>query len=313
MDRREVREPSIDDDFTDGKPQGVGSTGAVHPRGAMSLINVGYRDALTWANPNHTVLEEQVLVPLLGTEPVELGLQGHEARVYAELGDDPTYRRLFATAFPEEQASIDTPHVALALSAFLRSIVSFRSPFDRYRFYDDANALSPEAMRGMRLFLSAKARCSGCHMAQNVSRDLGLNLDGGSKTARSPANEAAVFMFHNTGLYNLPGSISYPADNTGLYAHTGKLEDVGKFRIPTLRNIAITAPYMHDGSIATLDAVLDHYVNGGRAPNPQLSESIKPITLSTDERKDLIAFLNSFTDEAALHDPRWSNPWPAKP
>ena len=103
----------------------------------------------------------------------------------------------------------------------------------------------------------------------------------------------------------------YPADNTGKYAHTGELEDAGRFRIPTLRNVAVTAPYMHDGSIAALGEVLDHYVAGGRAPNPRQSESIQPLTLREDERRDLIAFLQSLTDEALLRDPRWSDPWSA--
>jgi cytochrome c peroxidase len=281
----------------------------MHPRSAMSLINVGYRDALTWANPSLRTFEEQVLVPLFGTKPIELGLQGHEARVYAALAKDSVYQRLFASAFPAVKEPVNTSNIAQALSAFLRSIVSFRSPFDRYRFEGDKAALSPSAARGMELFFSTQARCGGCHMAHNVSIDLGLNLDGGSKTATSPSTDPQVFMFHNTGLYNRPGPIVYPDDNTGLYAHSGKLEDVGKFRVPSLRNIAVTAPYMHDGSIATLQEVLNHYVAGSRAPNPRLSESIKPLTLSDDDRRDLIAFLESLTDQEALRDPRWSDPW----
>jgi cytochrome c peroxidase len=298
--------------FTDGKPLGVGSTGERHARSPMSLINVAYRDSLTWANPLHRVLEEQLLVPLLGTTPVELGLAGHEERVYAELASDSTYRRLFAAAFPGDAAPVRTPNITAALASFLRSIVSFRSPYDRYRFYDDPDALSAPALRGLILFFSSKARCGGCHMAQNVTTDLGLNLDGGSKTADSPADDPLVFMYHNTGLYNLPGTLIYPADNTGLFEATQHLDDVGKFRIPTLRNIAVTAPYMHDGSIPTLEAVLDHYVKGGRARNPKVSESLQPLALTDGQRHDVIAFLESFTDTEALRDPRWSNPWPEK-
>jgi cytochrome c peroxidase len=103
--------------------------------------------------------------------------------------------------------------------------------------------------------------------------------------------------------------MSYPSDNLGLYTHTGKVEDVGKFRVPTLRNIAVTAPYMHDGSIATLEGVLDHYVAGARTPNPNRSTGLAPLTLTADERRDLIAFLESLSDQDLLHDPRWSNPW----
>jgi len=288
--------------FTDGRAQGVGSTGMRHPRGPMSLVNVAYRDALTWADPNQRVLEEQALVPMLGDTPIELGMAGHEPRIHAEIGRDPSYQRLFPAAFPGVAAPITTTNIAAALSAFERSIVSFRSPFDRYRQYEETSALSESAARGMVLFFSnRKAGCISCHR--------GLNLDGGSKDVSSPPDETPVFTFHNTGLYNLPGKLSYPADNTGLHAHTGKLEDVGKFRVPTLRNIAVTAPYMHDGSIATLDQVLDHYSTGGRTPNPARSTGLKPFTLSDGERRDLIAFLQSLTDEAALRDPRWSNPW----
>lgn len=295
--------------FTDGRALAVGSTGETHPRSAMSLINSAYRDALTWADPSLRTFEEQILVPLLGTEPVELGLAGQEDRVYAELAGEPVYRQLFASSFPEEESPINRSNIVMALASFLRSIVSFRSPFDRYRFGDDASAMSAAARRGMNLFFSTRTRCAGCHMGHNVSLDLGLNLDGGSKTASSPPDAPAVFMFHNTGLYNLPGSIVYPSDNTGLHQHTGELADVGKFRIPTLRNIAVTAPYMHDGSIPTLEEVLDHYEAGGRASNPQQSKSIEPLTLSEADRRDLIEFLESLTDRQALRDPRWKNPW----
>ena len=307
--------------FTDGRSRAVGSTGDQHPRSSMSLVNVAYRDALTWANPTLRSLEEQVLVPMFGTDPVELGLAGHETRVYRALAASPIYQRLFAAAFPQPATADDdderverlitTENVVLALAAFQRSIVSFRSPYDRYRFQGDDAALSPSARRGMALFFSRRARCGGCHLGHTVSTDLGLNLDGGSKAATSPLSGPPVFLFHNTGLYNLPGPIPYPADNTGKYSHTGNLEDAGRFRVPSLRNVAVTAPYMHDGSIAALGEVLDHYVAGGRAPNPRQSESIQPLTLREDERRDLIAFLQSLTDEALLRDPRWSDPWSA--
>lgn len=295
--------------FTDGRALAVGSTGETHPRSAMSLINAAYRDTLTWADPSLRTFEEQILAPLLGTAPVELGLAGQEDRIYAELARDPVYRKLFLSAFPKVDSPVNRPNIVMALASFLRSIVSFRSPFDRYRFGGNAAAMSEAAQRGMNLFFSTRARCGGCHMAHNVSIDLGLNLDGGSKTASSPPDSPPVFMFHNTGLYNLPGPIVYPPDNTGLYRHTGDLDDVGKFRIPTLRNIAVTAPYMHDGSIPTLEEVLDHYVAGGRAPNPRQSKSIEPLTLSAADRRELIEFLKSLTDWQALRDPRWSDPW----
>jgi cytochrome c peroxidase len=126
--------------------------------------------------------------------------------------------------------------------------------------------------------------------------------------------------FHNTGLYNLADALSYPPPNTGIYEFTRKAEDVGKFKAPTLRNIAVTAPYMHDGSLATLEDVLAHYAAGGRTiasgphqgighDNPNKSPTVRGFALSPEQRDDLIAFLRSLTDEPLRHDPRFSNPW----
>ena len=108
--------------FTDGRAQGLGSTGALHPRGPMSLINVAYRDTLTWANPNLRSLDEQTLVPLFGDAPVELGLKGHEQSVYSALAADPVYRPLFAKAFPKDPSPVVTTNVTAAIAAFERSI-----------------------------------------------------------------------------------------------------------------------------------------------------------------------------------------------
>jgi cytochrome c peroxidase len=127
-------------------------------------------------------------------------------------------------------------------------------------------------------------------------------------------------MFHNTGLYNIGGTGAYPPDNTGIYEFTRIPTDMGRFRAPTLRNIALTAPYMHDGSIATLSEVLDHYAAGGRtiptgpyagvgSESPYKSELVAGFTLSAEERADVLAFLETLTDEDLLRDERWSDPW----
>jgi cytochrome c peroxidase len=126
--------------------------------------------------------------------------------------------------------------------------------------------------------------------------------------------------FHNTGLYDLAGALSYPSPNTGIHEITKRPQDVGKFKAPTLRNIAVTAPYMHDGSAATLEDVIAHYAAGGRTiasgpflgvghDNPNKSPTVRGFTLSREQREDLIAFLRSLTDEPLQHDPRFSNPW----
>ena len=140
---------------------------------------------------------------MFGTAPIELGLASHEDRVYRTITTDPIYQPLLAAAFPGESAPVTTRNIAAALSAFERSIVSFRSAFDRYREYKDRSAMSESAMRGSVLFFSnRKARCISCHR--------GLNLDGGAKTVNTPPGEELVFTFHNTGLHNLQGPMSYP-------------------------------------------------------------------------------------------------------
>lgn len=295
--------------FTDGRPVSVGVTGDTTPRNAMSLVNVAYFPVLTWANPLLHHLEQQALVPLIGQEPVEMGLAGREQEMLQRLAAVPLYQQLFADAFPEAGGEISLASVVRALSAFQRSIVSMRAPYDRYRYEGDVDAMSDAAIRGESLFFSERFECHHCHS--------GLNLADSVRHERNKTGEVA---FHNTGLYNLDGKGAYPANNLGIMEITGRPEDMGRFRAPSLRNVAVTGPYMHDGSIATLDGVLDHYAAGGRTiasgpnagsghTNPFKSSFVPGFTLSADERADLIAFLNSLTDDALLQDQRFSNPW----
>jgi cytochrome c peroxidase len=295
--------------FTDGLARGVGSTGEVHPRGAMSLANVAYSPLLTWANPLLDSLEEQALLPLFGETPVELGLAGREEELLARLADDPDYPARFAEAFPRDPDPISVANVVRAIAAFQRTLLSGNSPYDRYTYQGDDEALSPAAQRGRDLFNSDRLECFHCH--------------GGfafTDTVRHDGSTEAEVAFHNTGLYNIDGRGGYPAPNRGVMEVTGELRDMGHFRAPTLRNIAVTAPYMHDGSIATLEEVLDHYEAGGRtilegpyagigAESPLKNVFLHGFVLTDDERADLLEFLRSLTDEEFLRDPRFSDPF----
>jgi cytochrome c peroxidase len=295
--------------FTDGLARSAGSTGVDHPRNSMSLVNVAYAATLTWANPSLTRLEDQALVPMFGKHPIELGL-GEDREWLDVLGREPRYAALFKSAFPEDDEPFTRGNVLKALATFQRTIISARSPYDRYHFDRDDEAVSDAAKRGEVLFHSQPLSCFTCHG--------GFNLSGATITARSSL--MATVEFHNTGLYNLPGLLSYPEPNTGIYEVTRNPRDVGKFKAPTLRNIAVTAPYMHDGSVASLEDVLAHYEAGGRTvadglykgvghDNPNKSARIRGFTLTPEERSDLIAFLNSLTDKEMLRDSRWTNPW----
>jgi cytochrome c peroxidase len=226
--------------------------------------------------------------PLFNEHPVEMGLKEHSASAVDALAADLSYQTQFAAAFPDDGAPLSRrarlDHIIKALASFERTLISGRSPFDRYVFDDDRAALSEPAKRGMTLFYSARAGCSQCHSGINFS---GPIVYEGHERQRA--------LFANTGLYDVDGRGAYPKSDRGLIEVTHRGADMGKFRVPTLRNIALTAPYMHDGSLATLEAVLDHYVRGGRG-NPHQDARIRPLVLSPAERSDLLAFLASLTD-----------------
>jgi cytochrome c peroxidase len=280
--------------FTDGRAAGLGATGESHSRGAMSLVNVAWSAALTWSNPEMTSLEKQALVPMFGDHPVELGLREGDGFL-PMLRSDAKYRELFEHAFPADADRFTIPNVTKALASFERSIVSARSPYDRYHYDRDDSAISDSAKRGEVLFFNQHLSCFRCHG--------GFNFAGATFTEKNPRPEIE---FHNTGLYN-----PYPAPNVGIFEFTKAPADQGKFKAPTLRNIALTAPYMHDGSIPTLEGVLDHYAAGGRAhDNPNKDPLIGGFTLTQQDRDDLIAFLKSLTDDEVIRDPRFANPWP---
>jgi cytochrome c peroxidase len=294
--------------FTDGVARSIGSTGEAHPRSAMSLANVGYYATLTWVNPVLRELERQALVPLFGEDPVELGLSGMEDDLLERLAAEPRYPALFAEAFPDEETPVNLNNVARALASFQRSLISGGSAYDRY-LAGETESLSAAARRGLDLFFDERTECFHCH--------------GGFAMSDAVSFEGKVFdetPFHNTALYDVDGLGSYPEASPGLVTFTGRAEDRGRFRAPTLRNVAVTAPYMHDGSIATLDEVLDHYAAGGRtlsdgphagtgSENPYKSEFLSGFTLTGEERQDLLAFLESLTDWEFLGDPRHADPW----
>jgi cytochrome c peroxidase len=295
--------------FTDDMPRSLGSTGQGHPRGAMSLANVAYASVLTWANPRMVSLEAQALVPMFGEHPIELGLAGREAEFLARLGAEPRYRELFPRVFPGETDPITTANVTKAIAAFERTLISGRSRYDRFVYDEEREALSAGEKRGMSLFFSERLACSHCHS--------GFAFADSTVEEGKPGDVA----FHNTGLYNLDGKGAFPEDNQGIFVFTGVASDMGRMKAPTLRNIAVTAPYMHDGTIDTLEEVIDHYAAGGRtivsgeyagvgATNPFKSEFVRGFVLTPEEKADLLGFLRALTDEDFLKGPAFADPWP---
>jgi len=295
--------------FTDGRAQAVGATRQLHPRSSMSLTNVAYAPTLAWANPSMTLLERQPLVPLFGEHPIEMGMAGKEKELPARLKAEPTYRKLFNAAYPNEDDPYTLGNITKAIASFVRTLISGDSPYDRYKYRGEANAISTAAKHGEELFFGEQLECFDCHT--------GFNFSGPTDAAGMAFVENS---FQNNGLYNLDGKGAYPADNVGTLEITGDPNDMGKFKIPTLRNIAVTSPYMHDGSIRTLEEVIDHYSAGGRMIkvgrlsgnghlSPLKSNLVRGFEITAQEKLDLIAFLKSLTDEKFLSDPKFSNPW----
>jgi cytochrome c peroxidase len=295
--------------FSDGATTAVGSTGDVHPRNSMSLTNAAYNPTQTWVNPNLTTLEKQIVIPMFNEVPVELGLAGMEKALLERLQNDELYPELFVDAFPEEDNPITVGNTVKALASFTRSLVSFNSAYDRYVYQRDKSALSESARLGMNLFFSERFECHHCHGGFNFTQSI------------DHANLASPqIQFHNTGLYNIAGTGAYPEPNTGLFEFTRKDADNGKFRPPSLRNVALTAPYMHDGSVKTLEDVLAFYEAGGRnitegenagdgRKNPNKSGFVPGFTLTREERQGLLDFLRSLTDETFTNNPAFSNPF----
>lgn len=299
--------------FTDGKKTAVGVTGEISKKNSMALANVAYLPTLTWGNPQIEALERQALIPIFGEHPVEMGMAGKEALLFERLKTEPVYQKLFPAAFPEPAQSGETQLYSLstitkAIAAFQRTLLSFNSAYDRYKYGKEKSALSAAAKRGEALFFGEKMECYHCHA--------GLNFTDNVQHAKLAFPEKG---FHNTGLYNENGKGAYPAGHEGIAEFTGRDDDMGKFRTPSLRNVALTAPYMHDGSIATLEEVIrTHYakkgraVHAGKAPNSLRSPLIAGFQVSDQEVRDLVEFLKSLTDDDFVKNQKFSNPWPTK-
>jgi len=308
--------------FGENIAHSIGSTGESHRRNAPALVNIAYNKTLTWAHDGLTSLERQILLPMFGESPIELGITGNEEEVLSRFKTDD-YLALFEQAFPEQEVSYDL--IVKSLASFVRSLISLKSPFDQYAYANDDNAISQSALRGMKLFFSERLECHHCH--------------GGFNFTQSTSHEKQLIdrrPFHNTGLYNVKfdnknrESISsdvkgtgYPNDDIGLAEISLQPKDNGRFRAPTLRNIAVSSPYMHDGSMANLSEVLDFYAAGGRnitmgknqgdgRLNPLKSAFIKGFEMTEQDKLDLIAFLETLTDQHFLTNPRLSKPEMAK-
>jgi cytochrome c peroxidase len=234
---------------------------------------------------------------MFGTDPVELGMDSKGAAFLAVARRDPRYQQLFRRAYAGNVEPFTIDNVIRAIACFERSIISARSPwdidwrqirrFDRFEL-DGSSRMSEAAQRGEVLFFGEHAACGRCHGGVTFSA---------MRTAT--ATPLVPLVFHNNGL---------SGGQPGLFEYSHQPDDFGKFKAPTMRNIELTAPYMHDGSLPTLDAVIVHYASGGRHI-PNQSPFVQGFPLSARDRSDLIQFLRTLTDLEVTSDPRFSDPW----
>ena len=259
--------------FTDGLPKSVGIDGRIGRRNAMALVNLAWANRFFWDGRIFS-LEAQVLLPV--PDHLEMDLPWEEAE--ARLNANSEYRQMFRRAFLlEPDEPVMAVHVAKAISQFMRTLISSDSKFDR--FVRGETMLSPAELRGFDLFRTERADCFHCH-----------GHDGFAQ-------------FTNNSIQNNGLDPQGAWLDSGLSLHTGLSFNIGMFKTPTLRNIAVTAPYMHDGRFATLEEVIDHYDSGGH-PSQTIDPLMKfvgvGLQLSAQEKSDLLAFLHTLTDEAFL-------------
>ncbi|HRX28272.1 MAG TPA: cytochrome c peroxidase [Saprospiraceae bacterium] len=248
--------------FSDKVSVSQGVEARVGTRNAPSLANVAFHPYYLREGGVPT-LEMQVLVPIQEHNEFDFNI----LLIAERMNQDVSYVEMALEAYDRIP---DAFVITRAIATFERSLISGYSPYDKYENYNDQSALNENEIRGMNLFFSDRLQCSQCHSGFNFTN----------------------YSFENNGLYD-------EYSDSGRFRLTGKEEDFAKFKTPSLRNIALTAPYMHDGSMSTLDEVIDHYNTGG-AENPQKSSLIKPLHLSESEKEDLKAFLNSLTDKTFI-------------
>jgi cytochrome c peroxidase len=250
--------------FSDTVAFSPGVDGRAGVRNAPSLANVAYHPYFTREGGVPT-LEMQILVPIQEHNEFDANILDIARR----LRDNPEYQALSAEAYNREP---DHYVITRALATFERSLLSGNSRYDKYTRDNNPNTMSEQEIEGMDLFFSDRTQCTSCHGGFNFTD----------------------YSFENNGLYN-----SYKDE--GRFRLTNDEADRARFKVPSLRNVELTAPYMHDGSVKTLEDVVSHYNSGGK-DHPHKSEFIRPLNLTGKEQEALLAFLKTLSDEDFINN-----------
>ncbi len=287
--------------FTDGLQFSLGHHNLMGTRNAPTVINAAFYKSQFW-DGREPDLEGQSKQPFIN--PVEHGLANHEP-IISIVRNDPTYITAFTTVFGINKNQINIDHVAKAIASFERTIISGNSPFDQYYFGDD-KALTEQQKRGFQIFIG-QGRCVSCH---TIEQDHALftdsrfhNIGIGINEIQQDVPELAKAFLQSKFSGNEVDILvltNKKSSELGRFAVTKNIDEIGAFKTPTLRNVELTAPYMHDGSLKTLKDVVIHYNNGGVTPvhtkvNPYLSGGIRPLNLTDSQIDELVAFMKALT------------------
>jgi cytochrome c peroxidase len=271
-------------------------------RNAPTVINSAYFKLFFW-DGRSIDMEDQAQHPIVN--PVEMGLVNHDP-VLKIVRTDPDYVARFKKVFDKQGEQVTMKEVQQAIASFERTIVSGDSPFDRWHYGGDDKAVSEQVKRGFNVFLT-KGRCVSCHAMEqdyatftdNRFHNIGVGIN---RIQDEVPKFAPAFLTAKASGADVDKAVltNPKASELGRFAVTESLDEIGSFKTSTLRNVAVTAPFMHDGSLKTLRDVVDHYNNGGITNkndrvNDFLSGGIRPLNLTDDEITDLVAFLESLT------------------
>ncbi len=271
-------------------------------RNAPTVVNSAYFKTVFWDGRSPD-LEDQSLHPFVN--PVEMGLKDHEP-ILKIVRSDPEYVAAFKTVFGKSGEQVTMTEVTRAIASFERTIVSGDSPFDRWYFKGDEKAMSPAAKRGFELFIG-QGRCVSCHVIEQTTalftdnrfHNIGVGINGIQEDIPRLAGEFLVAKAKGTDV-DVAVLTDRKTSELGRFAVSDRLDDLGAFKTPTLRNVAVTGPFMHDGSMKTLRETVVHYNNGGVTKkedrvNDFLSGGIRPLELKDDQVDDLVAFMEALT------------------
>lgn len=294
--------------FVDALPVSEGINQFTGTRNAPTVVNSAYFTTQFWDGRSPS-LEDQALHPFVN--PVEMGLKDHEP-ILQIVRTDTDYAKAFADVFGKSGEQITMHEVTQAIASFERTQISANSPFDRYWFGKDPTALTDQQKRGFDLYVN-EGRCVSCHLVEqtqalftdNRFHNVGVGINEIQQKAPKLAGE---FIKAKLTMQEVDEKVLTDADTShlGRFVVTTRFDDLGSVKTPTLRNVAVTAPYMHDGSMKTLREVIEHYNNGGVTPkdakvNDFLSGGIRPLNLTETQIDDLVAFMEALTSPEYAH------------